>query len=60
MQNVTVPQQEGEIRISHAGDEPVVYPVKNGTVQVEDAALDGFLRQVPGAEIAAGNPSKEA
>ena len=48
---VTVPQSEGEIRISR-GDDPVVYPVTDGAVTVADADLATFLAHVDGAALA--------
>lgn len=53
MATVSVPQQDGEIRISLAGDTPLVYPVKGGKADVPDDQLNAFLANVDGASVKA-------
>lgn len=52
---VSVPQSEGEIRISADGDDPVVYPVEafgeRGQVIVAEDQLVRFLSVIDGAEV---------
>jgi hypothetical protein len=51
---VRVPQDDGEISISRRGDidTPVIYPVTNGTVEVDEADIGHFLTVIDGAELA--------
>ena len=51
MAKVNVPQQDGEISISFAGDDPIVFEVANGTVEVPDDQVTSFLARVNGAEL---------
>jgi hypothetical protein len=51
MPKVSVPQDDGEIRIAVGGDDPTVYPVTNGTADVPEEDLDLFLFNVDGAEL---------
>lgn len=49
---VTVPDTAGsEIHVSYAGDEPITYPVKNGTVNVQGEHLADFLGAVEGSTV---------
>jgi uncharacterized membrane-anchored protein len=49
---VKVPQDDGEILISIAGNDPTTYPVKAGQVAVPAKDAEQFLRLVPGAQRA--------
>lgn len=53
---VRVPQSDGEIVMRHEGNDPVVYPVQAGIVEVDEAELQRFLRFVAGAEVDPGSP----
>lgn len=44
-----VDQPNGEIRLSIAGDEPAIYTVVDGTVDVAAVDVEEFLRAVPGS-----------
>lgn len=50
MPQVKVPQHDGEIRISFAGDDPVTWEVTNGQVTVSAEHLNAFLDAVAGAQ----------
>lgn len=54
---VRVNQKDGEVRISHAGDEPVVYKVNDGEVSIKEEDVARFLSAVPGSERVGGSPS---
>lgn len=52
MPKVKVPQQDGEVRISHQGNPPVVFAVEGGTITVGDADTARMLVEyVAGAEL---------
>lgn len=52
---VTVPASAGdEVWISYAGDEPIAYPVTNGTVHVQAEHLANFLGAVEGSTVRSG------
>jgi hypothetical protein len=48
---IRVAQPSGEIIVSHEGDPPVTYPVKDGYVEVGDLDAARFLAVVPTAWI---------
>lgn len=56
--SVRVPQEDGEISITRNGDldDPTVYTVTSGTVEVDAADVAHFLSVVTGAELADGTP----
>jgi hypothetical protein len=57
---VTVPDAAGpEIRVSYAGDEPITYPVKNGTVTVQAEHLADFLGAVEGSTARGDSAASE-
>lgn len=58
MTTVRVPQQDGEIKITVGGNEPLTYPVKNGRVTVEPADLSTFLASVDNATVEEGNEAQ--
>lgn len=58
MATVSVPQQDGEIRISEAGDSAVVFPVKGGSVNVPDDKVSWFVARVDGAVPVASPKAK--
>lgn len=49
---VSVPQNEGEIRIAVDGDPPVVYAVTDGQVLVDEERLVHFLTVIEGSALA--------
>lgn len=53
MPKVFVPQEGGDIRIAVAGDDPTIYKVSAGTVNVPAEDLDVFLGAVEGSSIEA-------
>jgi hypothetical protein len=54
MRKVRVPESAGpEISVRYAGDDPVVYTVTNGMVEVEERRLEAFLAAVEGSALAA-------
>lgn len=56
MATVAVPQQDGEIRLSVAGDTAVAYSVSKGKVTVpEGAELQNFLLSVVGSSVVGGS-----
>lgn len=57
---VKVPEQHGDqIEIRYAGDDPVVYKISDGSVNVQQQHLDRFLAVVDGAEVAKPATSKK-
>jgi len=59
MSKVNVEQKDGVITMSRAGGDPVGYEVSKGTVEVDDAEVDHFLRCVPGSSLSDGNQSSK-
>lgn len=58
MAKVKVPQADGEILVSVAGDPPRLYKVAAGHTEVEDEELEFFLAHVEGSQMA-GSPSRK-
>lgn len=52
---VRVPQSDGEISISVAGDEPTTYKVTDGQVSVANEEVDRFLAVVDGSKVVGGS-----
>lgn len=62
MAEVRVPQKDGEISIVRYGDldEPTVYKVAKGVVNVDDNDVPHFLSVIEGAEIVGGQRAAAA
>lgn len=60
MAKISVPQDDGEIRIVRNGDldDPTVYPVTNGTVDVDDENVAHFLSVLTGSALVEDAKSK--
>jgi hypothetical protein len=52
---VNVPQKDGSISISTAGDEPRTYHVSEGQVTVAEKDVERFLAVVDGSKVAGGS-----
>jgi hypothetical protein len=53
---VSVPEDTGdEIVIRYGGDDPILYKVEGGTVEVDNEHLDAFLVAVGGSSVETGN-----
>ncbi len=55
MPKVNVPQRDGDISISVAGDEPRTYKVNDGQVTVAEKDVERFLAVVDGSKVAGGS-----
>jgi hypothetical protein len=52
---VNVPQKDGEVTISVAGDEPRTYRVTDGQVTVAEKDVERFLAVIDGSKVAGGS-----
>jgi DUF4097 and DUF4098 domain-containing protein YvlB len=59
MAKIRVPQKSGEIRVSRDGNDAVVYEVTNGSIEIDDADVDHFLKVVEGSELVASSVSSD-
>lgn len=59
MARIRVPQQDGSIAISVAGDPATEYPVTDGVADVPTEQISGFLARVPGAQLEPETPADE-
>lgn len=59
MARIRVPQQDGSIAISVAGDPPTEYPVHDGLADVPNEQITEFLARVPGAQLEPETPADE-
>lgn len=55
MPKVNVPQKDGDISISVAGDEPRTYRVTDGQVTVAEKDVERFLAVIDGSKVAGGS-----
>ena len=58
--SIKVPQKDGEVLVSIAGDEPTTYRVTDGQVSVATEDVERFLAAVDGSKVAGGNTTAAA